>query len=280
MTKFSRFSPNNQLKGYIHGYWLLQTSNVPKQIELVPDGYPEILFVRQGALWYRLGNSTTWQRFSGCGMLGQLGGQFQIYIPAYSEILFVKFHPWAVYPLLRTPMHLLNNGIVELAGLGLKQEWKNLSYSLTCAENIRVCCKLLNRFFLEYLNTPHSVSPLLHFSVQTIFHSGGVVSLDQLKGQLNVSHRYLQRLFKQRLGLSPKHYARIIRVKKASINMLNPDRNQPLVQIAAELNYFDQSHFLKDFKSIVGKSPTTFLRQEREFSPEALAIYLQQWVYS
>ena len=280
MTEFARYSPDDRLVGIIHGYWFLRTGTQSKKIELVPDGYPEVLFVRQGAIWYCVGSSSEWHCFNSAGILGQLSGQFQLYIPPDSEILFVKFHPWALYSLLETPLYLLNDGITELAGLSPGQEWNTLAQSLSSADNRSLCCSLLNTFFLSCMNVTDPVPPLLHFSVQTIFRRRGVISLDQLNGHLKVSNRYLQRLFKQQLGLSPKHYARIIRVKKASIHMLNPQNDRPLVQIAAELDYFDQSHFLKDFKSIVGKSPSAFLRQERGFNAEALQVYLGQWAYS
>ncbi|MEL7249129.1 MAG: helix-turn-helix domain-containing protein [Bacteroidota bacterium] len=280
MAEFARFSPDQRLAFLIHGYWFLRTGKQVKLIELVPDGYPELLFVRRGAVWYRVGTAALWYSFNRCGVLGQLGGQFQISIPPECEILFVKFHPWTLYTALQTPMYLLNNAMTELAGLSLGQEWIDLERAIRSANDNTECCRLLDTFFLRKLQSSMTTSPLLHFSVQTIFQRSGAISLDQLNGHLKVSNRYLQRLFKQQLGLSPKHYARIIRVKKASMHMLNPQFNRPLVQIAAELDYFDQSHFLKDFKSIVGKSPTAFLKQEHEFSPEALAVYLGQWAYS
>ena len=280
MANFTRYSPDSQLSFSIHGYWLLETGTKGKYLELVPDGHPELVFVRRGALWYRIKNEDTWQQFDSSGVLGQLGGQFQVHIPANSEILFVKFHPWAAHSLLELPLYLLNNTIVELGGLELSTQWSALSHRIRSCENHRWCVRILDAFFLNAFQHVPPSPPLLQFSVQNIFRTKGTIALDALSGQLRVSNRYLQQIFKQQLGLSPKHYARIIRVKRASIQMLTPDFRYPLVQIAAELDYFDQSHFLKDFKSIVGKSPSRFLQEESGVNPEALASYLGQWAYS
>ena len=92
MAEFARFAPDTRLSDIIHGYWFLQTGMQPKKMELVPDGYPELLFVRRGKLWYCTRNSSEWHCFSTAGILGQLSGQFQLYIPPESEVLFVKFH--------------------------------------------------------------------------------------------------------------------------------------------------------------------------------------------
>lgn len=280
MADFSRYPPDSRLSLSIHGYWILQTGRTGKYLELVPDGHPELVFVRRGALWYRLKDEDSWQQFESTGILGQLSGQFQVHIPAGSEILFVKFHPWAAYSLLDIPLYLLNNSVLELGGLELPSEWLDLSKRIMSCEESQRCMQLLDDFFLQEFYQVSPSPPLLQFSVQNIFRSRGTISLDELSGQLRVSNRYLQQLFKRQLGLSPKHYARIIRVKRASIQMLSPEFRYPLVQIAAELDYFDQSHFLKDFKSIVGKSPSRFLKEEKGVSPEALADYLGQWAYS
>lgn len=280
MANFTRYSPDSQLGLSIHGYWVLETGNSGKYLELVPDGHPELVFVRRGALWYRIKDDDVWQQFHSSGVLGQLGGQFQVHIPANAEILFVKFHPWAAHGLLDLPLYLLNNTVVEFAGLELPTKWLALSRRIRSCENHRTCIQILNAFFLNAFRQATPSPPLLQYSVQNIFRTRGTIALDDLSGHLRVSNRYLQQIFKHQLGLSPKHYARIIRVKKASIQMLTPDFRYPLVQIAAELDYFDQSHFLKDFKSIVGKSPSRFLQEERGINPEALASYLGQWTYS
>ena len=80
--------------------------------------------------------------------------------------------------------------------------------------------------------------------------------------------------------MSPKQYARIIRVKKASMYMLDPGFTGNLQTIADALQYYDQSHFLKDFKAVVRQTPTAFLQQQPNFPIEGIKAYLGQWDYS
>ena len=277
--EFSRFLPAAELSSLIHGYWFLETGEQGEQLALVPDGYPELLFVRRNKIGYRLHENTPWQIFRGAGILGQLGGTFQTCLPPNSEVLLVKFHPWAIYQFLGVPMHLLNNTITSLGALSLSPRWKQLSRQILTTESRRACRSILNQFFLQQQGSLHDSSPVLYLSIHNIFRHHGTIGLDQLSGQINVSNRYFQRLFKDQVGISPKHYCRMIRVKRASIQMLNTTK-VPLVQIAAQLNYFDQSHFLKDFKSIVGQSPSSFLRAETGFTEQDLEIYLDQWSYA
>lgn len=76
--------------------------------------------------------------------------------------------------------------------------------------------------------------------------------------QLHVSERHLRNLFVESVGVPPKRFARIDRVRK----VLAHAKDRPWSELALEAGYYDHSHMTADFRSIVGVPPSKFLRGE------------------
>jgi AraC-like DNA-binding protein len=100
---------------------------------------------------------------------------------------------------------------------------------------------------------------LLRTAVRAMSTGTGRVppGVGELAGRLSVSERQLRNLFAEGVGLSPKHYARIARVR----HVLTRARHAPdtsWAQLAAATGYYDQSHLTADFRTLMGVPPTSF----------------------
>jgi AraC-like DNA-binding protein len=73
--------------------------------------------------------------------------------------------------------------------------------------------------------------------------------------RLNISERHMRDLFAEAVGVSPKHFARIDRVRTVLVR----GRHAHLAQLATEAGYYDQSHMTADFRRIMGTSPAAFI---------------------
>ena len=73
--------------------------------------------------------------------------------------------------------------------------------------------------------------------------------------------RQLERNFKKQIGVSPKQLGKVIRLQTALKMLLDP-KTERLTEIAYESEYFDQAHFIKDFKEFTGINPKDFLIHE------------------
>ncbi|WP_433368777.1 helix-turn-helix domain-containing protein [Actinoplanes sp. CA-142083] len=79
--------------------------------------------------------------------------------------------------------------------------------------------------------------------------------LSEVAADVGVSERYLRTLFAREVGLSPKHFARISRVR----TVLSLAGRRPWAEVAAKAGFFDQAHMIGDFRSMMGVSPGAFL---------------------
>ncbi|GAA5047122.1 AraC family transcriptional regulator [Nocardia callitridis] len=81
-------------------------------------------------------------------------------------------------------------------------------------------------------------------------------SVHELAVELAVSERQLRNLFSTGIGVSPKHFARIDRIRRVVTGV----GTTPWAQLATATGYFDQSHMTSDFRTLMGVAPTSYLR--------------------
>lgn len=91
-------------------------------------------------------------------------------------------------------------------------------------------------------------------------------SMRELSGRLFYSERQLERLFLDLIGIRAKTYARLTRVNRAAALIQKGGRR--LTDVAQELGYCDQSHFIHDFKAVCGVTPTAYRRSLSDFYKE------------
>jgi AraC-like DNA-binding protein len=178
------------------------------------------------------------------------------------------------------PAWQLNDLALDLSAVTRDPAFRELNERVCCAENLEHIAALLDVFFLKKLAEHREENSFLQFAVRKIFNSNGTISIDRLTQHVHASRRYVEKVFKEKIGTSPKQYAQIIRVKKTSMYLLDPRFNFNIREISDRLEYFDQSHLLKDFKAVMGQSPSAFLQRQVIFSEPDLMSYLDQWDYS
>lgn len=83
------------------------------------------------------------------------------------------------------------------------------------------------------------------------------ISIEKLGKEFDLHQRKMERLFLRHIGISPISYARILRIEKAS-RMISQKNGFNSLDFALENGFYDQAHFNRDFKCIVGISPTEF----------------------
>ncbi|MBZ2190402.1 helix-turn-helix transcriptional regulator [Alcanivorax sp. JB21] len=93
-------------------------------------------------------------------------------------------------------------------------------------------------------------------------------SVAEAATQLHVSRRALERRFADHVGVSPKQYARIQRIAEARALL----KRAPLAtqaELAQQLGYFDEAHFIRDFRAMVGLTPGQYARRRSPFPAAA-----------
>lgn len=282
MIKFTQKKPHPFLRNYIRSYWLIESDGAEEQLDLlVPDGYPELFFILNESLkMQQFSGEKRWAQHTEGGLIGQATASFAFQPTAFSRMLFVKFYPWTPQQLFGIPSWQLNNLAIDLGAATPDPAFRQLSQRVSDCRNLTDIVAILDAFFLKKLAGAPSGNSFLQFAVRQIYSSDGVINIERLTQHIHASRRYVEKIFKEKIGMSPKQYAQIIRVKKTSMYLLDPRINFNIREIAHRLDYYDQSHLLKDFKAVMGQSPSIYLKKHNTFSEADLMSYLDQWDYS
>lgn len=281
MLHFTPYKPHPALRGYLSGYWLIEGGAASEIWQLVPDGHPELFFVLSESVAMRqfLGKQR-WCSQSEGGLIGQTTGRFSIEPAPFSRTLYVKMYPWVPQSMFGLPAWESNDSALEFGSLSNGPAFRALGERLRNLPDLPAMGTVLDAFFLKMLPLLSNETPFVRFATQRIYHTNGTVSMDALRGHIQASTRHIEKTFKQYVGMPPKQYAQLIRIKKASMWLTDPRFKGKIGQVAHALDYYDQSHFLKDFKAVAHQTPSQFLQRQLNFSKEDVIAYLGQWDYS
>ena len=93
-------------------------------------------------------------------------------------------------------------------------------------------------------------------AVDLIFAKHGMTTVSTITKSIGIGERQLENLFRKYVGLSPKFFMRIIRFNY--IFKLVQDNHQSWSSLAYEASYFDQSHFIRNFRDFTGENPSDY----------------------
>ena len=254
------YSPHPNLKRYIKTYWTLKSPAITgelKKKQLLPDSGIKISFNLADPVEFILKGNERFQVPDGC-VSGALTTNFWIVSKGNIDRFGLQFHPGGIYPFIDFPsIQLTNNifSITRLWGESASQLTKQLvSTDKTVEERIRI----LDRFLLEQLSGNTSIDPVFEEAVSTIINAKGNIIIDEVSKAIHLSNRQLERKFKEKIGITPKLLCRILRFRRV-FEHLTDFSDDSWVSTALTCGYYDQSHFIHDFKTFTGLSPSKFV---------------------
>ncbi|SFW83445.1 helix-turn-helix domain-containing protein [Chitinophaga sancti] len=123
---------------------------------------------------------------------------------------------------------------------------------------------VFQNFLIRITNMVNRNNLLVDHSVQLIKNTSGLLTINQLVDKMGYSKRYLDMLFKEHLGISPKTYACLVRFQLFYTLWANTDAKNFYQENIYDV-YYDQAHFIKEFKRYTGYSPRNYAQLKNEF---------------
>jgi len=176
------------------------------------------------------------------------------------QLVGVRFWPGGAWPFLRLPQDEIADRVIAL-----DQVWGSMARELESrireAPTKSAVVREIETALLARLSQFRGQDEAEARAIALILRSGGCMPIDILAEEMGVSFRKLDRRFNTRVGLPPKTLCRIIRFQRA-LKMIERDNARPgWVKIALECGYYDQSHFIREFKAFAGTEPTTYFSE-------------------
>ncbi len=179
-----------------------------------------------------------------------------------SAMLGIEFSPLGAYRFFHLRQTEIKNRSFLLTDIMDKTILK-IEEQIANAGDINLKVKLLMQFLLDFFRESSS-DLIFEYCVNKIIYSKGHVSIEQLATETGYSGRWLNMKFNQRLGLTPKNLCSIFRFHHFYSSMIIQDEKILKSKAFFDL-YYDQSHFIRDFKRFTGITPTRFESTNNNF---------------
>lgn len=250
---YKTFLPAAELKSYVRYFWTYEgnfTTGSGVQVTSFADVYPRFIYqdlnhyapvVQESGhvlpQMYLSGLDTRPSTYSWANTFAHFG---------------VSFYPHALPALLQVnPRELVNqlpDGLSILPAL--------VADRLLLAKNTGEKIAALSNYFITRLSHFNSDQFMMRFIHQRqLSHH---ISLETIQKQHHITERQLERKFMHHLGITPKLYQRILRFECALLQLSGP-QTISLTDLAYACGYYDQAHFIKDFKAFSGFTPNQFM---------------------
>ena len=142
------------------------------------------------------------------------------------------------------------------------REGKFLEERMIAAADNRTRIEIVSRFLEDRVRSNDRELPPLYRSIGKVLHADGDIKIADLASEHGLSLRQFERKFKEFAGINPKLYSRVVRFQAATRHKLEGIRD--LTEIAYASGYYDQSHFIKDFRQFSGYTPKEYFWNEAE----------------
>jgi len=172
----------------------------------------------------------------------------------------VILKPHALKTLLGIDASALTDGLVELREFSAE----DLHVQLIEANNEQERITLLTNFLLARFKQAKTRDTLVEESLRFIHENIGSLHVKCLLEYLNISERQFERRFTQTVGISPHLYMRVKRFNEA-IRLIKTRQFERLTDVAYALNFYDQSHFIRDIKEFSGITPKSLSQKVDDF---------------
>jgi AraC-like DNA-binding protein len=244
--------PSDALKPFIQSFRLIEYGQSHADEHLPHPGISVILHFAGGTI---LDGSTVAPGAAITGLWSR--PRSHRHLPG-SRLAIVSFTFAGAAALLGSPMGELRNSTWPVDTLGGSYRWGSLIERLSEANDAAARFAVLDKFFRDR-RSDRAIDPLANAAAHRIAAAEGRVPTGRLASASGLSESAFVRRFRDQIGASPKTFASVIRLQRVlRMGPTSPD----LTTLAMDAGYYDQSHFIRDFRAMTGQAPGRFFRGE------------------
>jgi AraC-like DNA-binding protein len=257
---YIEYKPVKQLSNYIQLIWIAESESdddfFPRQ-KILPDGIIEIVFHFKEPFLTFTANRERIKQPEGFAV-SQMKKFIEIESNGRIGLVSVRFYPWGAYHFFKTPIYNFLDNMIDI-----KKLWPNdFKTILTNIKNLDNDKKVdfIQLFLLKCLKQHKKETATIDNILKLIRISKGVYLIEELCQKFNYNYKQLERKFLSTVGTTPKVFSKTTRFLNLC-HHLKDYENYTMAQLSYELGYYDQAHFIKEFKTFSGLTPKEYYKQ-------------------
>jgi AraC-like DNA-binding protein len=266
--RLQNIQPHPLLKSYIDKIWLFESNGKMPAEDLklvVPNGHIKLSVAFRNGIVASINGKSVISKEQNINLTGL--ADIPVILDVEKDVatgtIVVEFNPLGAYRFFPIALSGIQNQIQPLKDvLGIVA--KQLEEQISNVESVDSKIHLLQQFLLKQF-TQQAHDSIFEYCVAKITSSKGKITIKELEKKTGYSSRWLNMKFADKLGVSPKNFSTIVRFNQY-YNAVANNNEMDFMQNAFYDHYYDQSHFLKEFKRFTGLSHAGFENTTNDFS--------------
>jgi AraC-like DNA-binding protein len=266
-VQFQHIEPHPFLKNYIEKMWLFKSSGKISADDIklvVPNGNIKLTVSYQNGIIASVNGKLFTSKQHDITLTGLVDVPVILDVDedVATETIGIEFNPQGAYRFFHFPLHDIQNQIYSLNDL-IGAKAKELTEQINNAISLQQKTAILQWFLMKQFSL-QDTDPIFEYCIEKIMASKGRITIRELEKKTGYSSRWLNVKFNDKLGVSPKNLSSIIRFKTYYQMFISGDEKSFSRNDFYE-SYYDQSHFIKDFKRFTGLPPSKLEKQINDF---------------
>lgn len=264
MIKINRHSCQS-FNGFVERIWSVVNDNAPVELMVPPNQYVNIIIPLKDT-WYRINDKIIVEpQIEGVSFKSH-----KVYYPSGCRLIGVRFFPYGARPFFSADGSFICNKSSDLS-LFISEKQQAIIKQIQQEENIEDCVSKMNSL-LDFSVNNENLRKLrvLKEYYQYFRAEDSPATIDEFCTMHHTNYTTLNRYFHEMIGISPKRFERLIKFRKALCKLV--DSNNSLTEIGAESGYFDQAHFIREFKLFLDCKPMVYHKLIKEADKETQVV--------
>lgn len=181
-----------------------------------------------------------------------------------SEMFIVNFHRGKANPFISMPVHEFTDHVVD-GNIAMSNGIMELREKLLDADTIAQKFLSAEQHLLRSFGAKLQANPFVDYAVNQIAQMPHQAVIETISRKVGFSHKHFIDIFKQHVGLAPKAFLKVMRFQRAIYEM---EQRKAInwTSVAYESGYYDQAHFIHDFKAFSGLTPAKYMAAKTDFT--------------
>jgi len=266
---FRKYDAPADLAHYIRCFWTLE-NNEPSALPFIhratAECCAEFIFYYKGSVNMYKSEAHSERTFS-AGLYAQSQAYRKFAIDKPFGMLGVYLYPQTLPLLFNIPADTLSDHNLDVTSL-FGNEGTILQDQVMCSTSHNMRIELIANFLRVRLTNQSKKTLHLSNIIRQAIATGTMPSVNDIANPCNLSVRQIERDFKSLVGFSPRLFSKLTRFRSL-MESVTP-KSHSLTDLAYEFNYYDQSHFINEFRRFTGISPTQYMKDRMQVDNERM----------
>jgi AraC-like DNA-binding protein len=256
-SEFHVFAPHPPLDQFVQFIWISKGTSDPTKSKVLPNGSIElILNFGDKQLVLNKDNLSITQTYKDFWIAGFQHEPIIIQSNSDTNLLGIRFLPGGAWPFFRLPINEFSDQVLEADWL--KQDLSALREKIGGLSDFPLILHHTETYLMNSLDNKFLTHQSVKYVLQNITFQKNPVPVSSLIENTGYSHKHFLKMFREQVGTTPKNLQRVIRLQ-GIIQAIKGKEKVKWTDILYAFPFYDQAHFLHDFRQLAGMTPEQYL---------------------